>query len=214
MGLTMKVGALSLAGVMMAGTAFAKPVQKCAKPEEVTAIQTSAIQQELMVAALTCNQITNFNAFQTGFSRELQASDVTLHNMFKRIFGARAGEDQFHAFKTRMANDSSIRSIHDNASYCHEAETVFAAALAPAKPTLAAFASSVTVQEQSPVDSCEIRVAVSLSGAGGSYILPKPKPLTDSTGAPIVTAPADSPVSTTPVMPAAPAAAPTTTPAQ
>ena len=199
----MRTGALSLAGVMMAGTAFAAGPSKCAKPEEVTAIQTAAIQQELMVAALTCNQVANFNAFQTGFSRELQASDATLHKMFKRIFGARAGEDQFHAFKTRMANDSSIRSIHDNPGYCHEADTVFAAALTPVKPTLAAFVSGVTVQEESPVNSCEVRVAVSLGGAAFAGILPKPKPLTDSTGAPIDTGPAvvDAPS-------AAPAAAP------
>ena len=208
MGLTMKVGAWSLAGIMLAGPAVAKPVEKCAKPDEVTAIQTAAIQQELMVAALTCNQITNFNAFQTGYSRELQASDATLHKMFKRIFGSRPGEDQFHAFKTRMANDSSIRSIHDNAGYCHEADTVFAAALAPAKPTLAAFVSGVTVQEQSPVDSCDIRVAVSLGGSAG-YILPKPKPLTDSTGAPIDTGPptdvAPTPAAAAPVPAPAPA---------
>jgi len=207
MGVKMKAGALSLVGVLAAGNAFAAPQAKCAKPDEVTAIQTAAIQQELMVAALTCNQIANFNAFQTGFSRELQDSDATLHKMFKRIFGARAGEDQFHAFKTRMANDSSIRSIHDNPGYCHEAETVFAAALAPAKPTLANFVSSVTVQEQSPVDSCEVRVAVSLGGGSGG-ILPKPKPLTDSTGAPIDTGPAVA----EPV--AAPAASPAPAPAQ
>ena len=207
MGLKMKAAALSLAGVMMAGNAFAAPVSKCAKPEEVTAIQTAAIQQELMVAALTCNQIANFNAFQTGFSRELQASDATLHKMFKRIFGAKPGEDQFHAFKTRMANDSSIRSIHDNPGYCHEADTVFAAALAPAKPTLAGFVSGVTVQEESPVNSCEVRVAVSLGGAAFAGILPKPKPLTDSTGATIDTGPAvvDTPVAAAPTAAPAPA---------
>ncbi len=207
MGLKMKAGALSLAGVMMAGNAFAAPQSKCAKPEEVTAIQTSAIQQELMVAALTCNQIANFNAFQTGFSRELQASDATLHKMFKRIFGNKPGEDQFHAFKTRMANDSSIRSIHDNSAYCHEADTVFAAALAPVKPTLASFVSGVTVQEANPVDSCEVRVAVSLRGAAFAGILPKPKPLTDSAGAPIDTGPAvvDAPAAAAPAATPAPA---------
>jgi hypothetical protein len=204
MGLKMKAGALSLAGVLMAGNASAATQSKCAKPEEVTAIQTAAIQQELMVAALTCNQIANFNAFQTGFSRELQDSDATLHKMFKRIFGNRPGEDQFHAFKTRMANDSSIRSIHDNPGYCHEADTVFAQALAPVKPTLAGFVSGVTVQEDSPVNSCEVRVAVSLGGAGSFGILPRPKPLTDSTGAPIDTGPAVE----------APAASPAPAPAQ
>ena len=189
MGTLGRAGALSLAGVLVAGNALAAASATCAKPDEVTAIQTAAVQQELMVAALTCNDVTSFNAFQTGFGPELRKSDATLHGMFKRIFGARRGEDEFHAFKTRLANDSSIRSIHDNAGYCQEAGNVFAAALTPAKPTLAVFVSGVTVQEQSPVDSCQIRVAVSLGGAGSAYILPKPKPFTaEETPATAVTA--------------------------
>jgi hypothetical protein len=187
MGRVMKAGALSLAGVLVAGNALAASSSKCAKPDEVTSIQTAAVQQELMVAALTCDQITNFNAFQTGFGPELRASDATLHKMFKRIFGAKPGEDQFHAFKTRMANQSSMRSITDNAGYCKEANTVFAAALSPAKPTLAAFVSGVSVQEESPVNSCEIRVATVLPGlqaAGGAYILPRPKPFVEGVVAP------------------------------
>ncbi len=201
MGRSLKAGALTLVGVIVASNAMAAP-SKCAKPEEVTAIQVSAIQQELMVAALTCDQVTNFNAFQTGFSLELRASDAVLEKMFKRIFGSRAGEDQYHAFKTRMANDSSIRSIHDNLGYCHEADTVFAAALTAPKPALAAFASGITVQEQSPVDSCEIRVAVSLqsaaAGAKGSFILPKPKPTMD--GVVASPSPAEEPASQAPAM--------------
>lgn len=190
MGVMVKACALSLAGVLVAGNALAaKSSSKCAKADEVTAIQVAAVQQELMVAALTCDQITNFNAFQTGYGPELRASDNTLHRMFKRILGARQGEVEFHAFKTRMANDSSIRSIHDNQGYCHEAATVFASALAPTKPTLAAFVSGVTVQETSPVNSCDIRVASALPGLSGgsastSYILPKPKPMVDGVVAP------------------------------
>ena len=191
MGVMVKAGALSLAGILVAGNAFAAS-GKCAKANEVTAIQAAAVQQELMVAALTCDQVANFNAFQTGFGPELRSSDATLYKMFKRIFGARQGEGQFHAFKTRMANDSSIRSIHDNQGYCKEAASVFAAALAPAKPTLAAFVSGVTVQEESPVNSCDIRVASALPGLSGSgtsvaYILPKPKPMVDGVVAPTAT---------------------------
>jgi len=178
MGIFSRAGTLSLAGVLVAGNALAAASSKCAKPDEVTAIQTAAVQQELMVAALTCNDVASFNAFQIGFGPELRTSDATLHGMFKRVFGARRGEDEFHAFKTRLANDSSIRSIHDNAGYCQEAGNAFAAALTPAKPTLAVFVSGVTVQEQSPVDSCQVRVAVSLGGAGSAFILPKPKPFT------------------------------------
>jgi len=196
MGVMVKAGALSLAGMLVAGNALAAPSSKCAKADEVTAIQAAAVQQELMVAALTCDQITNFNAFQTGFGPELRTSDATLLKMFKRIFGGRQGESEFHAFKTRLANDSSIREIHDNQAYCKEAADVFAAALGPAKPTLAAFVSGVTIEEQSPVNSCDIRVASSLPGlaaaAGGpvTFILPKPKPMDDAVAAAPAAAPA------------------------
>lgn len=185
MGVTVKAGALSLAGLLAASPVMAASSGKCAKADEVTAIQVAAVQQELMVAALTCNEVTNFNAFQTGYGPELRASDATLHKMFKRIFGPRQGEAQFHAFKTRLANDSSIRSINDNQGYCHETAAVFASALAPAKPTLAVFVSGVTVQQDSPVNSCDIRVASALPGLGGSaasYIMPKPKPLDGDMG--------------------------------
>jgi hypothetical protein len=159
---------------MFAGEALAAP--RCAKDNEVTAIQASAIQQQLMVAALTCHAIDNFNAFQRGFATELRRSDGDLLKMFKRFYG-RAGEKEYHAFKTRLANDSSMRSIHDNQGYCSAAQTVFASALAPQKPTLVMFVSGVEVQETSPFDSCNIRVAVGLKGAGIPDIIPRPKPV-------------------------------------
>ncbi|MGA9793942.1 MAG: hypothetical protein WBQ17_00270 [Rhizomicrobium sp.] len=182
MGGKIRAGAMALtAGLTvaaMATTATAAP--KCAKPIEVSAIQTAAIQQELMVAALTCNEIDHFNAFQVGFSKELRASDATLEHMFKRLFGGGRGEAQYHAFKTRLANDSSMRSIHDNVDYCQQARQVFAAALVANKPTLADFAASVPVIDESPVNSCEIRVAGGLSSMAArreGVIVPTPNPL-------------------------------------
>ncbi len=183
-----KAGALALAGIFVAGPVMAASSSKCAKANEVTAIQVAAIQQELMVAALTCDQVANFNAFQTGFSKELRASDAVLEKMFKRVFGGRAGEDQYHAFKTRLANNSSSRSIHDNPGYCHEAADAFSAALTSARPTLAVFASSVTVHDDSPVNSCDVRVAVNLKNAAGGLqgpaVLPKPKPAVGTASSP------------------------------
>jgi hypothetical protein len=176
----MMAGATIALGVLVAvGAADARGAKpnKCAAPDEVTAIQTAAIQQELMVAALTCNEIDHFNAFQTGYGPELRTSDSRLEHMFKRIFGAGAGEAQYHAFKTRLANDSSINSIHDNANYCHTASTIFAAALAPNRSSLADFVSGVPVTETSPVNSCEIRVASGLQGLPAAVIVPKPNPL-------------------------------------
>ncbi len=176
MGRKLGAGGVALVAVVATGTvAVAAP--KCARPSEVTAIQVAAIQQELMVAALTCNQVTNFNAFQTGYSAELRSSDRHLKEMFHRLFGSR-GHAEYHAFKTRLANNSSIRSIHDNAGYCHEAQMVFAAALAPDKPVLANFVSEVTVHDSGPVDSCDMRVATGFAGTqAGPSVVPKPNPL-------------------------------------
>ena len=171
-------GALALVALAVGSSAMAGPPTKCAKPDEVTAIQAASIQQELMVAALTCNEITNFNAFQTGYSLELRTSDTKLQRMFQRLFGGRRGESEYHAFKTRLANNSSIRSIHNNTDYCHDASMVFAAALGANKPTLADFVSGIPVSDPSPIDSCEIRVAVGLSGLKvAPNIVPKPNPL-------------------------------------
>ncbi|HEX3651452.1 MAG TPA: hypothetical protein VHU18_01365 [Rhizomicrobium sp.] len=147
-------GAVALAGSAFVCNAQAKG-PSCAKPEEVSAIQTAAIQQELMVAALTCNEISRFNAFQTGYAPELRASDATLARMFKRLYGPRGGEAAYHSFKTKLANDASIRSIHDNPSYCQEAGSWLSGALVPSKPALFAFANSIQVTIQArPAEAC------------------------------------------------------------
>lgn len=150
----LRTGALALAAIVTLGSeALAR--SSCAKPDEVSAIQTAAIQQELMVAALTCNEVTRFNQFQTGFGPELRTSDATLARMFRRLYGPRRGETAYHAFKTKLANQSSIRSIHNNPSYCQEAGAMLAAALVANKPALTAFvgATSVTIENQ-PAEAC------------------------------------------------------------
>ena len=177
---TMGVCALAVAGLAATDATaarHARPSGRCAGPSEVTAIQTSAVQQELMVAALTCNQVDNFNAFQTSFSSELRSSDSTLLHMFTRLYGSSKGQAQYHAFKTRLANDSEMRSIHGNREFCAATTQIFAAALAPSKPTLAEFVGGVPVEEASPVDSCQIQVAVGLQGVQSApLVIPKPRP--------------------------------------
>lgn len=140
--------------VALTGAAGAR-VGRCALPAEMSAVQAAAIQQELMVAALTCNEVSRFNAFQTGFGPELRASDATLERMFKRLLGPTRGEAEYHAFKTKLANDSSMRSIRDNPGYCQEAAAMFTEALAPIKPALVTFVNGTQVViAQRPADAC------------------------------------------------------------
>lgn len=174
MGRTFKLGACALALMMGQAPMGEAIAAACARDHEITAIQAASIQQQLMVAALTCNAVASFNAFQRGYATELRKSDADLLKMFKRLYG-RAGEREYHAFKTRLANDSSMRSIHDNRAYCEQARAVFEAALVPHKPTLASFVSGVEVQEN-PFSSCNLRVAVGLKSVEVPDIVPTPKP--------------------------------------
>jgi hypothetical protein len=154
-----KVLAASVAALMVTSSvtgAFA--AERCAKPDDVTAMQASAVQQQLMVAALSCDSIQAYNAFVTAYQPELYAADRALLKFFKRM-KARGGETEYHAFKTRMANMSSNLSIHNLGMFCENAKAAFALALGPTRSTLAAFVATQPIVESSDYATCEIRVA-------------------------------------------------------
>ena len=99
--------------------------------------------------------------------------------MFKRAERRRAGNAAYDAYKTRAIAHAEQRRIKPGAqaNFCRTADIVFAAALAPDKPVLEDFVSGVPVNEANPVDSCEIKVAVTLQGVqAGPDIAPTPRP--------------------------------------
>ena len=179
----MKLGACVAAlSLTSANLAEARSVSSsCASAQEVSAVQVSAVVQELTDAALTCGKDTmsSMVQFQNVFQKELRRSDATLKTMFKRLNGSRAGEAAYDSYKTRAINHAEHRRIQpgQQANFCRTADVVFAAALAPDKPVLEDFVSGVPVNESNPVDSCEIKVAVALQGVeAGPDIAPTPRP--------------------------------------
>src|SRR5205814_8228380 len=60
-----------LAGNVWAATTNAAG---CARPEDMTAIKAAAVQQKLMVAALSCNAIQLYNNFVTAYQKEIGKS--------------------------------------------------------------------------------------------------------------------------------------------
>jgi hypothetical protein len=179
--------AVGSTGIADAARKKAKIPLKCAQPSEITAIQVTAVQQQLMVAALSCDPagvpdtekqfVSKFNQFQVAYGPELRQSDANMLKMFKRVYGPRKGDDEYNAFKTRAASHSEMRRIHAFGDFCKAADLVFAAALTPSKPALADFVSGVPVEEAAPVDSCAISVATDLTGTqAGVDIVPRPKP--------------------------------------
>jgi len=173
--------AAALAAMAISTGAQAAIPTRCAKAAEISAVQVSAVQQELTDAALACGPgaVTSFNRFQTVFQKELRKSDAVLLSMFKRLNGVRAGNAAYDSYKTRAIAHAEQRRTKPGAhdSFCATAQIVFEAALAPDKPVLEDFVSGVPVYEQNPVDACEIKVAITLQGVqSGAAVAPTPRP--------------------------------------
>jgi len=177
---SVKTGAAALMLTCMAGNAWAATAAGCARPEDMNAIKAAAVQQKLMVAALSCDAVQLYNNFVTSYQKELQASDRSLQNFFRRLNG-RTGTEDYHAFKTRLANASSMQSIGDITGYCASAKQVFAAALDAPKSSLAVFISGQATSADNAFSPCQFRTAsaaqaVSDSDAPESVPLPHFKP--------------------------------------
>jgi len=157
-----KSGATALMLSCMAGNVWAGAASAagCARPEDMTAVKTAAVQQRLMVAALSCDAAQLYNKFVTAYQKELQVSDRALQNFFRRLNG-RTGTEDYHAFKTRLANASSMQSIGDITGYCASAKEVFAAALDSAKGSLAVLVSAQTTSVDGAFAPCQFRTAAS-----------------------------------------------------
>jgi hypothetical protein len=133
------VVATVLAVSAMGGQALAETV--CAGAQDLTALQVASVQQEMVVAALACenDDVTLYNSFVTLYQPELIASDEALLAYFMRRAPATGTED-YHSFKTKLANQYSARNADNHGGFCGKAEALFHEALAGRQKSLAAFA--------------------------------------------------------------------------
>ncbi len=151
----LKGTATALALIGMTGQALAGGA--CARGGEAMALKTAAIQQELMVAALYCNDVQPYNKFVVSYQRELQKSDAALLSFFVHGHGGAAA---YHAYKTNLANDFSLSGLHEMTTYCHTAQTAFDAALGPdGRVTLASFVATQDVGTEG-YRACDTTAAV------------------------------------------------------
>ncbi len=110
---------------LLTGDAWA--AASCVPPQDMKALQAAALQQQLMVAALTCHDTADYNLFVTTYRSELLESDRALKDFFLRQ-DAHEGEGGYNAYKTKLANVLSLRSLHDS-QFCHSAKIAFDVAL-------------------------------------------------------------------------------------
>jgi hypothetical protein len=131
------VAAAVVAVTAVAGEAWAEEV--CAGAQDLTALQVAAVQQQMVVAALACGKDGIYNDFVTTYQDELISSDQALQAYFMRR-APKTGTDDYHAFKTKMANYYSARSSDNRTVFCSKADALFHDALSGPKKSLAAFA--------------------------------------------------------------------------
>ena len=126
MSFTRSVKTLALAACGIA--ALAQPVLAasiCATDTDLAAFRTAAVEQQLMVAALTCKDVEAYNRFVLAYQPELQKSDADL----KAYFARRGNEAEYDTFKTKLANLSSLSDIANGTAYCENAAAAFDMAL-------------------------------------------------------------------------------------
>jgi len=117
----LKIGVAALALCLPAGNAWAAP--SCARPQDMTALQVAALQQKLVVVALSCHDAGDYNRFVISHQRELQESDRALMDFFLRQDAVK-GSDNYNAYKTGLANDASLRGARDP-QFCRSARAAF-----------------------------------------------------------------------------------------
>ncbi len=123
----------------------------CASPRDAIALKAAGLQQQLMVAALTCNDIGRYNRFVVSYRAQLQRSDTELQAYFRHAGEGAAG---YHAFKTHLANRSSLDSLHDR-DYCAKADAAFRDALDSGKSHLSDIVAGRDIPQFFGVDTCE-----------------------------------------------------------
>ncbi len=123
-----KVASAAVISLSLFGASAQAATSLCTTPEELAALRTAAVQQELMVAGLTCQATDAYNRFVLAYRPELQKSDADLKTYFVRRDGAR-GEADYDTFKTKLANLSSLSDISNSSGYCANTRAAFATAM-------------------------------------------------------------------------------------
>lgn len=157
----MKTAGSALAIFALVGQSFA--AGSCAKQDEAMALKTAALQQELMVAALYCNDVVPYNKFVISYQRELQQSDAALLSYFQHGHG---GSAAYHSYKTALANDFSLTGLHGMQAFCSAANTAFSASVnSGGERSLASFIATQSVSGAEAYPACETTMA-----AGGEMV--------------------------------------------
>ena len=105
-------------GATMLLTACATP---CATPPEQAALRSRAVQSDLVVAALNCDERDRYAAFVGRFEPQLAEQGRLLRAFFMRNYGE-DGQAELDRYVTRLANEASTLSARAGGIFCARAD--------------------------------------------------------------------------------------------
>jgi len=105
----------------------------CVPADTKAAFQVTALKSQLMVAALSCRQDSQYNGFIERNRPALVAHDKALQQWFQRTYG-RQGQRRMDDFITSLANAQSQEGIRQGTSFCGNMTPFFAEVSSAATP--------------------------------------------------------------------------------
>jgi hypothetical protein len=144
--LTLLTGAAA-AALLPAAAAYAA----CMQPAEKTAFDVRALQSQLMVVALTCQQQDDYNAFVRRHMNELGAAHQGLVSYHRRAHGAQH-QRLLDQYITNLANSQMQAGITQGSHFCRNQAPLFQMAMAATNRTELANIA-VTAGIPQPIDA-------------------------------------------------------------
>jgi opacity protein-like surface antigen len=120
------------AGLVAVAISAPAMAQTCVQPAEKAAFDVRALQSQLMVAALSCQQEEQYNTFVRQYNAELGTAYKGINAHYRRTAGAR-GQSSLDGYITSLANAQSQDGIRQGSNFCRNVLPLFTAALAAPK---------------------------------------------------------------------------------
>jgi hypothetical protein len=129
--------------------------ETCADQNARRSLEVRVLQSELMVAALTCGQRQNYNAFVTTFRPVLKTQGAQLRTFFVQNYGLKNGPKRLNKLVTRLANSASQRSLTQSTqAFCAQTEARFKQLLSSDAKTLFTLARTNPTASDHGFGSC------------------------------------------------------------
>ncbi len=151
------IGVMFLA--ITVGTSSAYAADQCATRKEKIALDTRALQSQLMVAAISCNQQVNYNQFVTKYNRYLSEQGQVMKRYFTRIYSG-GGVQQMNQFVTTMANSSSRASLRqEENAFCQRSAEFFSKLISGNEDQLLSLSGGFQLEGMHGVGLCATEIA-------------------------------------------------------